>query len=969
MIRDTTSFFLAILITGTSALQAEERVSFARDIRPILNAKCTGCHGGVKQAGGVSFVYRDQVIDFAGDSGNPVVKPGDPDASELFFRITLPADDSDRMPPADEHPEGLSEHEIDLVKRWIEQGGEWAGHWSFEPLTRPSVPSIRESAVARNDVDAFVLARLEQEGLAPSPPAEAGRFLRRLSLDLVGLPPTLEELESFEAAYAENADAAVARAVDDLLSRPAFGEKWATMWLDLVRYADSRGLGQDGRRTIWPYRDWVVDAFNDDMPFDQFTIRQLAGDLLPKPTIEDIIATAAHRNTQTNNEGGTDDEEFRTEAVIDRVNTTWQTWGAMTFGCVQCHDHPYEAFKQDEYYEFLAFFNNTADSDLNNDEPLLRIPNDPGLYQEASKLDETIRSLQEKIWQAGRKIASQASWKPVPLSHASTSNNTKLLIEGSEGRRIFHTVGTVQRGPLYRLHAEYPEGARPLTAIRLNILPKNPAKAKKDSEWGFEISDLTASVVGPGEEDKTAVQFAVSVPDIPSLPNDPHAIVGSNGKGFEAWSRIHHRREIVLLPKQPIEVAGKTLQIEINNKGYLLGAFPLVIQQGFLESSADPSLVQFAGNADWAAQRNELAAKIKERKAIPATTIPVMADRPASIARPTHLFARGNFLEKDKEVGIGVPASLPRLEAENPTRLDMAKWWVSEEHPLTARVFVNRIWEQLFGTGLVSTLEDFGSSGEKPSHPGLLDALAIRFRDDHGWSVKEIVREIALSATYRQLSHATEELIERDPTNRLLARGPRSRLSAETLRDQALAVSGLLTEKLGGAPVHPPIPTGVWKPFQAGDKWETPDTGQPDRYRRSLYTYTKRSIPYPTFATFDAPSREFCTPRRLVSNTPLQALTMLNDETFAEAAAGLARRMKYLVEGTVAERLATGYRIATAREPDPDRLAELVGLFDKLEAEYKSKPELKQGMAGTPDGAAYTIVAQVILNLDEVLTK
>lgn len=965
--RRSGTIFLFSLFLWTSA-GAEDRVDFARDIRPILNAKCTGCHGGVKQAGGVSFVYQEQVVGFAGDSGNPVVAPGNPEMSELLFRITLPADDSDRMPPADEHPDGLSEQEIDLVRRWIAQGADWSGHWSFETVKRPAVPVLDESVIVKNEIDSFVLARLEKEGLAPSPPAEAGRFLRRLSLDLIGLPPTLEELDAFEKAYAEDADAAVADAVDRLLERPAFGEKWATMWLDLVRYADSQGLGQDGRRTIWPYRDWVVAAFNEDLPFDQFTIRQLAGDLLPEPTLDDLVATAAQRNTQTNNEGGTDDEEFRTEAVIDRVNTTWQTWGAMTFGCVQCHDHPYEAFRHDEYYEFLSFFNNSADSDLNNDEPLLRVPNDPNHRGPALQLDREIAALQEGIWKKGRAATAEIEWQPFVLSHASTSNNTRLEIADTDGGHEFRTVGTVQRGPVYRLRSDFPKDAAPLTGLRLTALPKNEEKALRDSEWGFEISDFTAAVVDvDGKE--TPVEFALSVADVPRLPHDPNKTIAANGKGFAAWTRMHHEREIVLVPKQPIAVAGKRLGLRIDNKAFLLGAFPLVIQRGTIETSSAPALAALATDGDLATNRASLAAKLSERQKIPATTVPVMAERPREIGRPTHVFARGNFLEKDKAVAVGVPASLPALDAKNPTRLDMAKWWVSPEHPLTARVFANRVWEQLFGVGLVATLEDFGSSGEKPSHPELLDWLAVRFRDDHGWSMKALVREIVLSGTYRQRSHASPELNERDPANRLLARGPRGRLSAETLRDQALAVSGLLSDEVGGPPVHPPIPEGVWQPFQAGDKWDTPAPGEANRYRRSLYTYTKRSIPYPTFATFDAPSREFCNPRRLVSNTPLQALTLLNDAAFAEAAAGLARRMKYDTEGTVEEKLANGYRLATAREPSADRLDELVGLFGKLEAEYASKPELKKGLAGTPDGAAYTIVAQVILNLDEVLTK
>lgn len=946
--------------------QGEDLVSFAEDIRPILNAKCTGCHGGVKQAGGVSFVYENQVINFEGESGNPVVVPRDAEASELFFRITLPDDDIDRMPPADEHPKGLSEKEVDLIKRWIEQGAEWSGHWSFEAPEKSEIPKLDSTS---SPIDQFILAKLKKENVAHSPPAEPARLLRRLSLDLTGIPPTLDELDRFLEKHSNDPAKAIEVKVDELLARPTFGEKWAPMWLDLVRYADSRGLGQDGKRNIWPYRDWVVSAFNEDMPFDQFTIRQLAGDLLPNPTLDDLIATAAHRNTQTNNEGGTDDEEFRVEAVIDRVNTTWQTWGSITFGCVQCHDHPYEAFHHDDYYEFMAFFNNTADSDLNNDEPLLRVPNDPNQFKEAARLDREIRSLQKELWEEGRNVTQSVPWKPLPIDSATTSNNTKLEIVSQDGKSYFHTVGTVQRGPIYELTTPQAKQSQPITGLKLTITPANPEKAKKDSEWGFDISDLVVELLDK-EKKATAVPFAASIIDVPYLPHSPHAFIGPNGKGFKAWSRIHHERELVIIPRSPIETGEQSLRIRLSNKAYVLGAFPLVVKRGTLHYSTDSKLILLGSDTERAEKNQQLSGLLQRRKAIAATTIPVMAERPASIARPTHVFARGNFLEKDKLVTVGLPESLPELSnQESATRLDMAKWWVSGENPLTSRVFVNRLWEQLFGTGIVATLEDFGSSGEKPSHPALLDYLALRFQDNYQWSMKSILREMVLSSTYQQSSKATPEQIKNDPANRLLARGPRNRLPAEVLRDQALAIGGLLTEKVGGPPVHPPIPGGVWKPFQGGDKWNTPAEGEANRYRRALYTYTKRSIPYPTMATFDAPSREFCSPRRLVSNTPLQALTMLNDEAFAEAAQGLARRMKYDTEGTVAEKLAAGYRIATARLPSSERLDELVGLFDKLEAQYTSEPGLKEGMAGTADGAAFTIVAQVILNLDEVLTK
>ncbi|MEM7602100.1 MAG: DUF1549 domain-containing protein, partial [Verrucomicrobiota bacterium] len=524
-----------LLVTVQPALlSAADRVDFARDIRPILNAKCTGCHGGVKQAGGVSFVYENQVINFEGDTGNPVVVPNDVDASELFFRITLPASDVDRMPPADEHPKGLSEDEIALVKQWIDEGATWSGHWSFETPEETSVSGAEARDAELTPIDQFVRVRLKEEGIQPSPAAEPARLLRRLSLDITGLPPSIDEIDAFIDSYAKDPDAAITSAVDAQLASPAFGEKWSSMWLDLVRYADSRGLGQDGKRTIWPYRDWVINAFNDDMPFDQFTIRQLAGDLLPNPTIDDLIATAAHRNTQTNNEGGTDDEEFRTEAVIDRINTTWQTWGSITFGCVQCHDHPYEAFHHDDYYKFMAFFNNTADTDLKNDEPLLQVPNNPANRDHAHSLDLRMREIQTNIWKLGSQAVASTQWKPLPLKRVGTSNNTIIETEDKEGQHHFFTKGTVQRGPIYQLYPSLPE--EPLTAFRLTVLPTNPEKAFRDSEWGFQLSEVDFELVDKNEK-VTPIRFSASVADVPSLPHSPETLIGANGKGFQAWSR------------------------------------------------------------------------------------------------------------------------------------------------------------------------------------------------------------------------------------------------------------------------------------------------------------------------------------------------------------------------------------------------------------------------------------------------
>ncbi len=963
---------LALLLTASPVAA----VDFSRDIRPILNKNCAGCHGGVKQAGGISFVYRDQVIGFEGDSGNPVVVPGDLDASELVYRITTD-DDIDRMPPTDEHPEGLKAEEVALLKKWVKAGAPWEPHWSFVEPERASLPSVRDSAWPLSRMDHFTLAAMETRGLEPNRPAEPARLLRRLHLDLTGLPPTLEDYDAFETAWRDDPDAAVRTAVDDLLQRPAFGERWATLWLDLVRYADSRGLGLDDRRTIWKYRDWVIDAFASDMPFDEFTIAQLAGDLLPEPTTADLIATACHRNTQTNNEGGTDDEEFRTEAVLDRVNTTWQAWNAISFGCVQCHSHPYDPLRHEEYYGFMAFFNNTADSDLANDEPLLRVPLNPDDQPKSFELDQRILNLKQRMWEPGNALRQATAWEPVRDLEARASNETRLAIETVDDREEFHTVGTVQKELGVTLTAPVPAG-QPLTAIRLTALPLDPETALRDPEWGFLIHELEAHVHPSdngesGSAEPRAVSFRRALPDVPWRPEEPFASIKPNGVGFAAFTRIHHPRELVLVPERPMEIEpGSRLSFRVKCNRSARGSFPLVIKRGRLDLSRDPAWTEWAKSPALAEADRELASLMDQRKAIPATTVPILSERPDSIARPTHVFARGNFLTKDKQVTEMVPASLPPIESaspEGPSRLDLARWLVSPDHPLTARVFVNRIWEQLFGAGIVPTLEDFGSAGEPPTHPELLDDLAVRFVEDFDWSVKALIREIVLSATYRQSARASAAKREIDPSNQWLARGPRNRLTAEMVRDQSLALAGLLSSNRGGPPVHPPLPDGVWKPFYRGDKWKTPGPDDENRYRRAIYTYVKRTIPYPAFSTFDAPSREFCTSRRLTSNTPLQALVTLNDQGFLEAAQGLANRMHREFEGPPEARIATAYRLSTGTRPGETEMAELLSLFESTRQAHLQDPDPSDSVADEPVRFAYTIVAQVLLNLDEVLTR
>lgn len=941
---------LAILVSlvGSSA-GAEDAISFNEQIRPIFTRHCTSCHGGVKAAADVSFVSGEAIKSPDGW----LVEPGEPDSSVLIERVE--SDDPDIVMPPPDHGKALDDSEIDLLRRWVKQGAKWQGHWAYEKPVAPPVPHVKDSSWPRQNLDLFVLARLEAEGIAPAEEATAERWLRRVTLDVTGLPPSPEDRRNFLADVKSRDEAAYEAVVDRLLASPAYGERWASVWLDQVRYADSRGLGLDGPRNIWKYRDWVINAFNNDMPFTDFTTRQIAGDLLPNRTIGDMVATAAHRLTQSNEEGGTDDEEFRVAAVLDRVNTTWQAWQGVTFGCVQCHSHPYDPFQHDEYYKFAAFFNNTRDTDLNDDWPTLSVPLDEKDFEKATALDRRIESLGKRIWQKGRSVIhDEKLWAPVRLIKAETNNSTNVVVDSDSDGAEYHTVDTVSRGTTVRLDAEVPGGLERLTALKFTGMPLDVEKAISDSEWGFVLSHLQAELNVAGQEEAVEIKFdRVLADEFDPHHNPQDSLNSKNGKGFAAYTRIHYPRSAVFVLKAPIEVPPNAkLQVSLRFDEFILSAFPLVARRGRIEVSQDDVFTSPEKLA--VAERDELAELKKQRKDIRSTTVPVLQERAESLQRLTHVFLRGLFLTKGEQVTPGTPGSLPPLPDGPANRLSLAKWLTSDENPLTARVAVNRVWARLFGIGIVATEEDFGTSGERPSHPGLLDHLAVRFQTTHGYRLKSTIREMVLSSTYRQSSAIRPDVQERDQQNRLLARGPRHRLSAEIVRDQALACAGLLTDKQGGPPVRPAIPEGVWNPFAGWDKWNTPEVGNPDRYRRSIYTYTKRSIPYPMFASFDSPSREFCAPRRLRSNTPLQALMTLNDQTFAECAEGLAKRMGNS-GNTIAEQIRHGFTIVTCREPSEQELNALVDLMGAY--------DLEQG------DAALTAVATVLLNLDETLTK
>ena len=783
---------------------SDDSLSFTRDIKGLLSNRCIRCHGPDAEArhgGGENGLRLDTFAGAIEDLGGyAAIVPGEANKSELIIRVS--EEDVDLVMPPPEAGEPLSDKEVSLLQRWINDGAEYEPHWSYTRISRPAIPTVSDSSWPRNQIDRFILAKLEAEGLEPSQEADRMTLARRLALDLTGLPVSPEQVDQFVADVSTDA---FEKFVDALLSHPGYGEHMARSWLDLARYADSAGYADDPPRTIWPYRDWVINAFDTSMPFDEFTVQQLAGDLLPDTTPDNKIATAFHRNTFTNNEGGTIDEEFRSVAVVDRVNTTLSTWMGTTIACAQCHDHKYDPLSQQEFFGLYAIFNNTADADRKDEAPLVSIP--------WESLDAKRRPLEKEL---------AAILKAVPEMKKSTPKK--------------------QVQP----HGEPPE-LRPL------------------------------------------------------------------------------RKHVDTL-------------------------------------------------------RRRIAA-------VKAVTVPVMEELQDDKRRVTKLQYRGNWQDLGPVIEEHVPAVFPqpeRTDGESVSRLKLAEWLVDRDNPLTARVLVNRLWEQIFGIGIVSTSEEFGSQGELPSHPELLDWLACELIDS-GWDIQSIQRLIVTSATYRQSSKSTPKLLEYDPENRLLACGPRVRLSAEVIRDQALAAAGLLSSKKGGPSVHPPQPDlGLKAAFGAGIDWKT-STGE-DRYRRAIYTTWRRSNPYPSMATFDAPNREVCTIRRPRTNTPLQALVTLNDPVFVEAAQALARRIVCESGPDSAEQATRGFRLVLTRAPQPNEVKRLVKLYEETRSHFLNDSSASLAMATKPRGplpetvlkhfngatneahaslAAWTVVGNVILNLDE----
>ncbi len=947
--------FSALLLVSALPVLADGPVTYNHDIRPILTKNCTACHGGVKAAGGISFIYRDKALG-TGKSGQRAITPGRPGESEMIRRIKA-ADPGDVMPPA-KHGAPLNASQIALLERWIAQGAEWQEHWAFLPPKETPPPEVSSAAWPASPIDHYVLARLDREGLKPSPEASPAVWLRRVSFDLTGVPPSPEELTAFTADCAADPKAARARTVDRLLASPRFGERWATMWLDLARYSDTYGFEKDPGRTIWPYRDWVIRAFNNDLPFDRFTIEQLAGDLLPAPTADQRLATAFHRNTQNNTEGGTDDEEFRVAAVIDRVNTTWTAWQATTFGCVQCHAHPYDPIAHDEYYRFYAYFNNTEDCDLDDDFPTFPVANDPAKRDEASNLAGNIARLREEINAPGRKLALETGdWKPLMPDEFKPSHG-KL---GAESNGEIRAEGTLPVGATHVLTAP----AASFSALRLRILPDQD-DPKKWPERGAFASSVGIEVLDPAGA-ATPVVLQEVFADYLAGPYDPITAIRGGG-GLGDFPKLTGPRWFVLVPAQAVApAAGSRLRLTIKMGAATTGNQATPLRRFAIDLSASPGWTTLIQQPDRAAAWKQHADLAGQLHAIPAARVPVLIERPADARRDTRTFARGNRTAKESPVQPGLPALFSQANKNPvPDRLAMAKWLVGPENPLTARVLANRLWGELFGTGIVETMEDFGTSGTPPSHPELLDWLALSLQHQHHWSVKSFLREIVLSSTYRQAANVAPDLAARDPRNRLLARGPRNRLSAEMVRDQALAAAGLLSAKPYGPPVFPPQPAGVWNSVYSGAAWN--ESKGEDRYRRGIYTYQKRTSGFPGFLTFDAPSRDLCTARRISTNTPLQALITLNDPAHIEAAQALAKRMA-AHSPDLRARLAFGVLLTTQQTATHATLEELAALHAAALTDYRAQPDLSAKLGATPEDAALTLTANTLLNLDAALSR
>jgi len=965
---------MTLLVSGSvsGSIRAEEPLQYNQHIRPILAQNCFVCHGldaGSRKAD-LRLDDRSIAIEMS------AIEPAKPDQSELIARVE--SHDPDMVMPPPDSGHKLSTEEIKLLREWITQGARYEKHWSFTPPAKVEPPQT-QAVWSSDPIDRFVLKRLEAVGLRPSQKAEQLQLFRRLSLDLTGLPPSVEEADTF---LADQSPQAYETVVDRLLKSDSYGEHWARMWLDLARYADTKGYEKDRPRTIWRYRDWVIDALNHDLPYDQFTIEQLAGDLLPEPTNDQILATAFHRNTMENEEGGTDDEEFRVAAIKDRVDTTIQIWMGLTMGCAKCHTHKYDPISQQDYYELYAFFNQTEDAD--REQPTLPTPT---LQQrkQIEPLEIELKSLEQKLnhesegyihawteWQA--QFRDRPLWSPLLKSEFESNQNVTL---NQDEHGTFVVADELPEKDTWKLTLQLP-GDRTLTAIRIETQPKPPGGKWEDKN--VALRELTVELIEPGKE-PVKLQLVQPRADFSQSSWEvARAIDGDTNAGWAFSPKASEPHCAVFDFAKPIELsAGRTLRVTLEQEyghGLLLKTFRISGSSypvQWLSAELDPvaglkNMFRRQVYSETIGLYSQVDAKRSAldvlRRDVAST--PIMRELAPAKRRETRIHARGNFLDQGEVVIGSVPNAFGNLADGSPNnRLGVAHWLMHAENPLTARVAVNRIWAQLFGIGFVETEEDFGTQGTLPSHPELLDWLAVDFREN-GWSLKKLLKTIVLSSTYRQSSVITEKHLQIDPRNQLLSRGPRFRLSAETVRDQALAASGLLTRQIGGPSVMPPQPGGVWKSTYSGEQWENA-TGA-NRYRRALYTFRKRTSPYPAMITFDSGSGEVCQIRRIRTNTPLQALVTLNDTAYVEAAGALALRMEKSAE-TTRHQIANGFRLVLIRHAEPEELDRLVMLYESLKDELADGEALLKSAGLTSGDPRLVAVANVLLNLDETLIK
>jgi hypothetical protein len=947
-----------------------QTVEFNRDIRPILSDRCFACHGP-------DAARRQAGLRFDIEGGAKAV------GEDLLRRVSA-WNAPERMPPPASGKPKLSEHEIELLRDWIRQGAPWQPFWSFIPPRRPVPPPVK----AANPIDRFILARLQREGLRPSAPAEKRLLIRRVSLDLTGIPPTPAEVQAFLADRSRNG---YEKVVDRLLASPRYGERMAFRWMEAARYGDSNGYQTDGPRDMWRWRDWVIDAFNRNMPYDRFTIEQLAGDLLPAATLDQRIATGFLRNHRTTGEGGIIPEEYRVEYVADRAQTTATVWLGLTAGCARCHDHKYDSISQKDFYRLFAYFNQVPGErgfvwNYGPEEPFVKAPL-PDQQRQLAELDRRLES-RRRAWAALQPElrADEGRWQSDGAPHAAGWTPTRNLVFRAEGRGTFNgdaaefsylqpftysawiNPAAANGAILTRLddymesqgHGLYLINAR----VRMHLTHRftdlgwrvETARPVALNKWQHVLVTYDGRrmasgvrIYVDGEPQETRILFDQN--NEPFHKKDTPIRVGSGGGlKFEGGIRDARIYDRALTPEEAAAVAG-------------IGQARLDL--AFLDVAA-PAAIRDARAALEQAQSDRDAFF----DSIP--TVMVMAD---GAHRDTFVLKRGAYDTPQDKVSPGIPTALGGPDCRD--RLCLAQWLVSKSNPLTARVAVNRFWQSYFGYGIVKTVDDFGAQGEWPVHPELLDWLAVEFMES-GWNVKALQKLIVTSSAYKQSSVVSPALLEKDPDNRLLARGPRLRLGPEAIRDQALAVSGLLVERLGGPSVKPYQPAGLWQEL-SGDRGYVQSKGD-DLYRRSLYTYWKRTVPPPYMMNFDSPNREQCAVFENRTNSPLQALDLMNEVTFVEAARKLAERM--MVEGgaTPADRISYGYRLLLARPPGIPQSQILARAFDRFAAEFRADAKSAAALLKTGDSpvrpgldpaelAAYTSVASLLLNMDEAITR